>query len=366
MCKSGVPYTLGPERRIAVFDSPGTYMRITDDVRNTVVFLGYREGVDGITCVGTGFLVAYEGAGYLVTARHVSFQLGSDPFLVRLNRRDGGSENVHCDDFGWVSHPDPTVDISIVPLHIRGDSGFFCRYMRADHIVLSQQQLKDENIGIGNLTYTVGLFRLLSGEKRNMPICHFGTIAMMPEDERIPVLDWTDPKLERRITVEGYLVESQSLSGLSGSPVFVRPSRNLDVSGVFSPKKVDPILARKGKQPEISAELNDMYLLGVWQGAWQAPPDEVMAAETNQTVVPVGMGIVVPAHRIIEIMELPDVKANREKFLEKYRTPAASPQSVPRPAALADAGLATDENPTHRVGFNSLLSAAAQKQKQDD
>jgi hypothetical protein len=90
--------------------------------------------------------------------------------------------------------------------------------------------MEHENYGAGSFTYTVGLFRLMSGEKRNLPVCHFGTIAVLPGDEKIPVKDWRDPEKKRLIFVEGYLVETHSLSGLSGSPVFVRPEYPMDIS----------------------------------------------------------------------------------------------------------------------------------------
>src|SRR5437764_14482248 len=82
--------------------------------------------------------------------------------------------------------------------------------------------VKSQRVGIGDLTYTVGLFRLLSGNKRNLPIVHSGIVSMMPSDERIPVRDWRPP--HGRIFVEGYLVETGSLEGLSGSPVFMHPT----------------------------------------------------------------------------------------------------------------------------------------------
>lgn len=43
------------------------------------------------------------------------------------------------------------------------------------------------NIGIGDMCYTIGLFHLLSGKKRNLPIVHTGNIALLPEDEKISV-----------------------------------------------------------------------------------------------------------------------------------------------------------------------------------
>jgi hypothetical protein len=117
---------------------------------------------------------------------------------------------------------------------------------------------------------------------------------MLPGDERTPVVDWTDPDQKRRIFVEGYLVESQSLSGLSGSPVFVRPEVSLDFSDTLIPEEGNRL---PDVNPVITGGLNDVRLLGIWQGAWDAKPDEILSARTGDEVrVPVGMGVVVPAH----------------------------------------------------------------------
>jgi hypothetical protein len=69
MLPSESGYTLGPERRQPLPGCPGLYVRIRDDLRKCVVFFGHVDdtpGKGGINCIGTGFLVAYEEAGYLV------------------------------------------------------------------------------------------------------------------------------------------------------------------------------------------------------------------------------------------------------------------------------------------------------------
>jgi hypothetical protein len=84
-------------------------------------------------------------------------------------------------------------------------------------------------VGIGDFCYTVGLFRVLSGNKQNLPVVHFGTIARPiygPDEEPIPIKDWRDPDGKKTIQANAYLIESQSLSGLSGAPVFVRVSNH--------------------------------------------------------------------------------------------------------------------------------------------
>ena len=69
-------------------------MRISDDLRKSVVFFGYEDALkpSGITGVGTGFMLAHDEVGYLVTVKHLSQMLGADPFLLRLNRKDGTAD----------------------------------------------------------------------------------------------------------------------------------------------------------------------------------------------------------------------------------------------------------------------------------
>jgi hypothetical protein len=347
-----------------MFGTPGVYMRIGDDIRKCVVFLGYPDttpGRGGIDCIGTGFLLAYKGLGYLVTAKHLSHDLGRDPFLIRFNKLDGTSENFEADDFEWSDHPDPAVDVSVIPMHVGSTTEYDCVYLDGDAMVLSPEQMKFDNIGVGNFTYTLGLFRLLSGEKRNMPICHFGTIGMLPGDEKIPVIDWTDADRKRRVFVEGYLIESQSLGGLSGSPVLVRPEYTLNFKNLLAPQNFTP-----GATDEIKVlgARDRLKLLGLWQGAWEAPADEVRAAYSGRDIkVPVGMGIVVPCQRIIEFLEMPKVKQFREETLAKEQLPAAVPQSTTR---SGDAAPSTDANPTHREDFMRLVDVAARKPALED
>lgn len=352
--------SLGPEMREPVF-GPGFYMRINDDLRKSVVFFGYPDvgKSSGIRCIGTGFLLAYKGIPYLITAKHLSHDLGDNPFLMRLNKHNGTSDNIHVDGAAWFEHPDPAVDVSAAHMRVGTGSGYDAVYIDGE-MMMSPEKMKAAGIGVGNSTYTVGLFRLLSGEKRNLPVCHSGSIALVPGDEKIPIRDWTDANRRRRIFVDGYLVESLSISGLSGSPVFVRPEYSINLAGLGF-KHSDP----NDKFVQIIGSRDGVKLLGLWQGAWDAPPDEVLSAElpTGAVTVPVGMGIVVPCQRIIEVLEMPKVKDLREKHLaSEQEVFVASPQSVAKPAAPP----ASDANPSHREDFMRLVGAAARKPPQED
>jgi hypothetical protein len=319
-------------------------MRISDDLRQKVIFFGFGDpsAPAGITCVGTGFLVAYEDDGYLVTCGHVARPLEEVPFLIRVNRKDGGAQNIPVDGLKWFHHEDSSVDVSVAQMWLPRASDLACSYILAPNYMLDRQTFVQGGVGIGNATYTIGLFRLMHGQSRNLPIVHQGSIAMVPGDEKIPVRDWLAPRnVKRTRYVEGYLVEAQSLSGLSGSPVWVRP--DYEMPG----------------PPKTRAGARGVILLGLWQGAWDAPPDEVMAAEHGKEVrVPVGMGIVVPAHRILEVLEMPIVKAAREKATNDRAASSSARLDAAFPAQESTAD-STDENPNHREAFDRLLRAAA-------
>lgn len=275
-------------------------MQVPDDLRRSVVFLGFSAPEKGgIDCIGTGFLVLYEETGYLATAKHIAINLGDFPFLVRLNKPDGTSDNILFDHVEWHFHPDSNVDIAVMLLHVADNMGYDRFYLHGEMLTSldEEHRIGGSHIGIGDPVYTVGLFRLLAGNQRNLPVLHTGSISLMPGQELIPIRDWEDPNHRLTRFVDGYLVEAMSLSGLSGSPVFIRPTLKYQISGVHA----------------IIGESNRLYLLGLWQGAWDAPPGEVLGAEHgSETRVPVGMGIVVPTARLIEILNTRMLQEQRE------------------------------------------------------
>lgn len=343
-------YNLNPEQRDYSFGS-GFYMRISDDIRKCVVFLGYADntpGGGGIYCVGTGFLLHYKDVAYLVTVKHVALALGSKPFVFRVNRHDGSSGNLHGDQVKWYYHPDENVDIAVIPCSIGLESGFDALYI-SDTLI---SPAGEKNIGIGDMCYTIGLFRLLAGEGRNLPVVHTGNIALLPGDEKIPVRDWDEPEGNKSRYIEGYLIESQSLDGLSGSPVLARPTIDLAFGRDESGEAVNSKLAR-----------SDIFLIGIWQGAWTAPPDEVMSAEMAQgksVRVSLGMGVVVPITKLLELLETSELQKQRMAIYaeRKAKIHAADMDSVKIPSNM--------DNPQHKEDFTSLVGAAVKKKPQVD
>jgi hypothetical protein len=296
----------------------GFCLRIEDSVRHTVVFIGYpteEPNKGGIDCIGTAFLLRHEGFPYLITARHVAEYVERDPFLLRVNKFDGSADNLPIDQAHWYYDPDPTVDVAVLPIAgLLQEREHYVRFIDDEKESWWSNKAWKYGVGIGDFCYTVGLFRVLAGNKRNLPVVHFGTIARPiygPDEEPIPIKDWRDPDGTKTILTRAYLVESQSLSGLSGAPVFVRVSHHHVSNEMIK------------HNPHSSAdEMGDavamwhIFLIGVWQGAWDAPPGEVWSVERGKSVrIPVGMGVVTPidsVHYILANEELTEMRNLRK------------------------------------------------------
>jgi hypothetical protein len=311
-------------------------IRIAEDLRKAVVFLG-----DDITDTSgrptvnppraTGFFVGWRsdagfpfpaaddevGLAYLVTARHVAEALSGN-FLIRFNSKNGGASDIQVvENAKWIFHPDETVDVAItncgypawadcvpVPGHFLIKPG---EYME------SGDPLRNErNMGVGDITYVVGLFRVLFGKKRNLPVVHTGHIALLPEDERIPVID---SSTGRTIEVEGYLIEAHALDGLSGAPVFARTSE--PIRAEFRPETKLDIGVRR----QIPGRMHGLtVLIGLWQSSWEGYPSErLMEARPSAALgrIPVGFGLVVPAYKIAETLNQPEAVEERKKIYKK-------------------------------------------------
>jgi hypothetical protein len=192
-------------------------VRIEDSVRHTVVFIGYPSGdpgKGGIDCIGTAFLLRHEGFPYLVTARHIAEYVGSEPFLLRVNRIIGAADNLPIDNAAWHYDPDPSVDVAVLPIAgLLQENEHHVRFIEDEKESWWSNKAWKYGVGIGDFCYTVGLFRVLSGNKQNLPVVHFGTIARPiygPQEEPIPVKDWRDPDGKKTILMDAYLVEAKA------------------------------------------------------------------------------------------------------------------------------------------------------------
>lgn len=350
-------YVLAPRLLVKNGDA---MVKLGEDARQCVVYLGYEgPGDDQIEPEGTGFIIRHGGrspnketeraASYLVTARHVAKKLGADPFVIRMNHvmYPAHGHNIHIDGAEWHWHPDgEAVDVALMEF----DPPEWAGWVPFDSYgFLVPLKLGQKAIQAGDLAYVVGVYPLLHGDKRNLPIVHTGNIALMPEDELIPVFAWEEPTHDKNgepriVYVRGYLVEANTHPGSSGSPVFVRRS-------------IEQRIPELGDQKPVETWFyGSRWLLGVWQGSWGDDLAQFVSTPGGEATKPFGMGVVIPAPRILEILEMDElVERRRAAKLKQDRSRALKPQSA------SDQTGVRATNPNHKEDFTALLNAASKK-----
>ncbi len=204
-------------------------MLIDPSVRTCVAFLGRKHnGQDQI--VATAFFVSIKVAplyfAYLVTAAHIiehtKESAYSDDGIVYLHLNGKGGtrlEPIPSTITDWYSHPtDGAVDVAVLPFKMQPE---------ADHTAVTFESEPDVEINprrwpieVGTDVFITGLFLRHHGRQRHIPVVRTGTIAALP-DAKEPV-DVGENGEERNI--KAYLVETHSLGGLSGAPVFANPT----------------------------------------------------------------------------------------------------------------------------------------------
>jgi len=275
-------------------------LRLDEEYRQCVVLIGTarvgKAKVGEIDPWGTGFLVSDSNvhSAYLVTAAHVVSDNLDAPFDVRFNKRAGGADLLHVDEPEWFLHQtDNTVDVAVHLIEIPDWAA--CTQIPRSPNLTEKERFRRKNIGAGNRTYTVGLFKFLHGDRRNQPFVYSGHIGLVPEDQPIPVKSWLKAHRDR-VLVEAYLVEGEPLDGASGSPVFVR--RTLGPSAF----------------PRVKAQFwveGSIWLLGLLSDAFRGKPGSDYDIPGGG-MIPRGVNVVVPASKIMEVMDHPTLKERRE------------------------------------------------------
>jgi hypothetical protein len=292
-------------------------MVIKPELKKIVAFLGVQSTKDpnGIHWGGTAFFVFHPGPRqklpflYLVTARHVVDQLKKlGEFYIRTNAKKGEAFIIKCDDgANWQLHPeDQSADVAVLPIPLiqelmdQMDISPLptpCFFNEADRM--------KTGIGEGSEIIIMGLFSKHAGKAKNMPLIRSGNVAMFPE-ERIPVTDFGD--------MEAYVIEARSIGGLSGSPVFVIQVAPLQLT---------------------------LHLLGLIQGHWDVSRDSMIDVTSqdagSQARVNMGVAIVTPAKKILEVLNCQALASIREQvekqWIEQNSPTPDLPVTFPSPPA---------------------------------
>ena len=266
-----------------------------DDYLKNVFFLFIFDQHGNEKMIGTAFIIAHKVehvqgyvARYFVTAKHVienakSFQdqYGlSREVYARFNTKSGRSKKYRLDIGGWVyDGNDTSVDIAI---HPAGGLPDIVEYRAlTSTMAVTKLMLTQREVAEGNEIFMVGLFSLHAGKLRNQPIVRTGNIAALPK-ERV--------KSNQFGSIEAHLIEARSMGGLSGSPVFV-------------------YIGTRGINKNFEVTEQNIRLFGVAQGHWEV--------YDGQQSINAGIGLVVPANKVIAIIKSPELKKERADAQER-------------------------------------------------
>lgn len=268
---------------------------------------------------GTAFLLALLGENILedagscvVTAAHVIEGIKSrgkrDAWLL-MNPVEGDRIPIRVPLKNWLFHPtDRRIDVAVVDWDSVAEGQTVDHSMILSQMALTQKDHVEHGIREGGTVFCVGVFTKHAGRMRVIPIFRTGNIALMP-DAQEPI--YTD-----RGPMEGYLVECRSVGGLSGSPVF---------SAID--KIVPPIIPTPpGYIPaeQYKAEIRALWAwMGLMHGHWKIDKKTLatmdMATDDKKEPLNTGIAIVVPAWKVMEVVNHPRLVEMRKQRIGRHR-----------------------------------------------
>lgn len=294
-------------------------MVIPEQLRKNVGFIYYNHKDGKQKYAGTCFWLllcqSETGTGYTytITAKHIIVKIKENSIdnkaWIRVNTKNGETESLETSVEDWYSleNGDPT-DVAVISI-----SPEFGKQYDAVH--LAEDMLQDfsklkffRQPGNGDDVAIIGLFHPHIGKKRNIPIVRSGTIAALPE-ERIQTRDFGE--------IEAYLIESRSIGGLSGSPVYVHITT--------------PRITEDGSADKTVRFMREVWLLGLIHGHYDADlaKEDIMPDDDiNKETINMGIAIVVPAEQIMRTINSPELKTIREEELKEFLEKNAPTEDV--------------------------------------
>jgi len=280
--------------------------RISDEVLDSVIYLYHTEADAhaGTQAGASGFLTAVPVPGeptkawvYAVTNNHVRDKAP----IVRVNKTDGSTNIFPFEPDDWIPHPDHVTDLAAVNIDFKNIFDYKFRLILPDMHFVTREKIKEFNIGVGDDTLLVGRLINRDGVLKNVPSVRSGIIAQMPDaDSLIPTE--AGPQ-------EAYLVETRSISGCSGSPIWVWvPSHRYF----------------KGFEKMGGREWDRIQFLGIdcahvvdYDPVLRFNPNTGKREETGDEIeFNTGMAIVIPAYKLQELLDCDELRAQRADDLK--------------------------------------------------
>jgi hypothetical protein len=255
----------------------------------------------------------------------------------------------------WICHDDRHVDVCVRPLDLRkvdpnDELSFNSLVATGENNILAVERIAP---GLGDEIFIPSLFTGHVGERRNIPVVRHGHIAAMPHE----AIRYGSP------TRPAFLIETHSLGGTSGAPVFMP----LTPSSFYNrPEKpaVDPATGRKS----VPYKLIGM-ILGSHSGRYASDfvvPDDPETVVSKDADFNAGISVALPIHLVMEVLESEPMKNARAATLEAIRKQAGYRPSSARRVTSEPPTTESEGDGSHKERFTALLNAAARKHPQGD
>lgn len=230
---------------------------------------------------------------YLVTAKHVVDDLktaGGSAYL-RVNKGRSGEYGKGVRDVeipirtDWLYHRDKSVDLAVLPWKVPPSSEIELQEGDSYHfVILKLHTLLDARTmgfewppGEGEQVMFIAMTTQFQGERANLPTARWGHLSLVPEE---PIKGKYGP-------AQYYVIESQVYPGNSGAPVWVE-------------------LVDKGTKE------SGWFNLGVLVFSYPSEEELKKVEGVKSAYYNLGLSLVVPIERVMEIVDSKEEKARRE------------------------------------------------------
>jgi hypothetical protein len=284
--------------------------RVPGYLLDAVIYLypSKADALEGTRSGGTGFILGVPSevlsdrpALYFVTNAHVA---ESSP-VARLNLAGRtGFDALELTSGGWITHPDGD-DIAIHPIDLDDMSPFLFSWISAKALLTESYCFARMMYGPGDDAFFIGRYGDLEGRDTNQPTVRFGELSRYYYGD-----DVMQQGRSRR--QQSFLVEAHSLSGYSGSPVFVWRSAQVE----------EDTESYSGLSVQIYVK-PECWLLGIDWGHHSSnekvrdgddKPVKDFSVRTNT-----GIMMVVPAWKLRDLLDLEELVKDRERRDEEFR-----------------------------------------------
>jgi hypothetical protein len=328
------------------------------EILNCVVFIGYKDGQGNTDFVGSAFWIARlatdEGGdahrlAYLVTAAHnidkIKTESADGYVWLRVNIKGDGwkwEPVAHTDSFA-TSREDKNLDIAVlkIPINTAWDNIAWPFESLVERDSLDTTHTGDRKVELGDELILAGLFYPHEGKERNIPVVRIGHVAAL-RGEPVTSKDGRPMDL--------YLIESHSIGGLSGAPVFI------DIA--TAKLTLPPTWGYMGGAHTSASSWSRFKLFGIVHGHFGV--DDIVKdamADDGNGKVPINFGIsmVIPAEKITEVVQ----RFATEEQLEMAET-AKKKRSLVIPDSVASKTTANISFHETGTGFEIPVSTKGQ------